>query len=523
MKHDTIFLEQLQQEMPRKNLSPKATQRFEDTYRMLGVQKEAPVRKRRHKGLWITATAACLCCGMLFGVNAVFPAFAESLPGVGKFFGALNGNFSTAASQKTAHGAFLDTYEVQNVNVTATSTDGSAQLDVLEAFSDGEMVSFTLDVTLPQELANKYAYIGPEEDTVFSLNGTASTPSSSIALDSQDNGHFKGVFTFPLPEALSDGDQISVDISIPTLFGYPYAKDYETKGEIEDIPGVNFQASFSVTVDTSANLNATIDSGTDNGAQVQSIDSSPTRTLVTVSLPDWGSTDPCMYTMDGLDIRFNLAESNEQGGFLPWEDSGAQTCTLYFDGVPAGTDQVVLRFYKNIQKGEVNAEFTIDLNRQTAVPSTTYQDGGVLDVNGPFLYYDISWAKEGEPFTSSDSGSMELGSVSYTKAKRFGIGVYTQDTYRQIEAAVYTSNGTLLGSTVSKQETPTGMGNGFYDENCYFWGDGWGDIRQYDLYVIPDVNYLPAWGETVTVVITDSATSEELIRQDVQLNDRWVE
>ena len=409
MKHDTIFLEQLQQEMPRKNLSPKATQRFEDTYRMLGVQKEAPVRKRGHKGLWITATAACLCCGMLFGVNAVFPAFAESLPGVGKFFGALNGNFSTTASQKTAHGAFLDTYEVQNVNVTATSTDGSAQLDVLEAFSDGEMVSFTLDVTLPQELANKYAYIGPEEDAVFSLNGTATTPSSSMALDSQENGHFTGVFTFPLTNTLSDGDSIAVDISIPTLYGYPYTKSYETKGEIEDIPGMNFQTSFTVNVDTSSNLNATIDSGTDNGAQVQSIDSSPTRTLVTVSLPDWGSTDPCMYTMDGLDIRFNLAESNEQGGFLPWPDSGAQTCTLYFDGVPAGTDQVVLRFYKNIQKGEVNAEFTIDLNSQTAVPSTTYQDGGVLDVNGPFLYYDISWAKEGEPFTSSDSGSMGTG------------------------------------------------------------------------------------------------------------------
>ena len=80
----------------------------------------------------------------------------------------------------------------------------------------------------------------------------------------------------------------------------------------------------------------------------------------------------------------------------------------------------------------------------------------------------------------------------------------------------------MLGTTVSKQETPTGMGNGFYDENCYFWGN-WGDIRQYSLYVIPGTNYLPAWGETVTVVITDSASGEELIRQDVQMNDRYVE
>lgn len=48
---DAAFLEQLQQELPRRSLSPKATQRFEDTYKMLGVQQEAPVKKRRHKGL----------------------------------------------------------------------------------------------------------------------------------------------------------------------------------------------------------------------------------------------------------------------------------------------------------------------------------------------------------------------------------------------------------------------------------------------------------------------------------------
>ena len=147
---DAAFLEQLQQELPRRSLSPKATRRFEDTYKMLGVQQEAPVKKRRHKGLWVTATAACLCCGMLFGVNAAFPAFAESLPLVGGFFESFNGkNFSTVASQKTAHGAFLDTYDVQDVNVTAGSADGTIELNISQGFSDGEMLSFTLDISLP--------------------------------------------------------------------------------------------------------------------------------------------------------------------------------------------------------------------------------------------------------------------------------------------------------------------------------------------------------------------------------------
>ena len=55
---DAAFLEQLQQELPRRNLTPKAMQRFEDTYRMLGVQKEAPARKRRPQGPSAPATAA---------------------------------------------------------------------------------------------------------------------------------------------------------------------------------------------------------------------------------------------------------------------------------------------------------------------------------------------------------------------------------------------------------------------------------------------------------------------------------
>ena len=119
----------------------------DSTYRMLGVQKEAPARKRRHKGLCVTATAACLCCGMLFGVNAAFPAFAESLPGVGRFFEAVNSSFQSIGDSKAAHGANVGTYGPQEVEVSAVAQEGSAQLEISQAYSDGKMLSFTLDVT----------------------------------------------------------------------------------------------------------------------------------------------------------------------------------------------------------------------------------------------------------------------------------------------------------------------------------------------------------------------------------------
>lgn len=83
---DAAFWEQLQQELPRRNLTPKAMQRFEDTYRMLGVQKEAPVRKRRHKGLRVTATAACLCCGHALRGERRFPGLRGEPAGGGSIF-----------------------------------------------------------------------------------------------------------------------------------------------------------------------------------------------------------------------------------------------------------------------------------------------------------------------------------------------------------------------------------------------------------------------------------------------------
>lgn len=47
---DAAFLEQLQQELPRRSLSPKATQRFEDTYKMLGSAAGGPGEKAPPQG-----------------------------------------------------------------------------------------------------------------------------------------------------------------------------------------------------------------------------------------------------------------------------------------------------------------------------------------------------------------------------------------------------------------------------------------------------------------------------------------
>lgn len=518
---DAAFLEQLQQELPRRNLTPKAMQRFEDTYRMLGVQKEAPARRRRHKELWVTATAACLCCGMLFGVNAAFPAFAESLPGVGQFFETLNGDFTAARVQKTTHGANLDTYGPQEVEVSAVAQDGSARMEVNQAFCDGENLSFTLDVALPAEQSADFAYICTRDYAAVTVNGEELPPVTVTALSPTGDGHFSGMISCALETPLEDGETAQVEFSLPDLSGYPRTNDYETKGDLVDFPGTRFQTSFSVTVDTSNNVSGAVEGEAVDGAQVLSIDSTPTQTLITMELPEY-YVSPKLYTMDGLEVKFNLAESIDKGEFDPTSDLRSSTSTLYFDGVPAGNDQIVLRLYPDDLEESVRAEFTIDLTTQTATPSTTYDDGGLLDLDGPFHYYSISWAGEDEPFTTQNT-QMELGSLTFTRSENwFRIYVATPDEYREVEASIYTADGTLLGTTISTKDVPDGMGNGFFDEDVYFWSARENPVRSYDLY-IPSETYLPAWNEAFTVVVTDTATGEELIHQTVQLTERYIQ
>ena len=518
---DAAFLEQLQQEFPRRNLSPKATQRFEDTYKMLGVQKEAPVRRRRHKGLWITAATACLCCGMLFGVNAAFPAFAEGLPGVGRFFENLNGGFTFARNNKAAHGANLDTYDTQDVDVFAVAENGSAQLEISQAYSDGQRLSFTLDVTLPVEQSDNFAYVCTREYATVTVNGETLPPVTVTGLSSTGDGHFSGMISCALNTPLEDGETAQVEFSLPDLSGYPRTTDYESKGDFVDLPGTSFQSSFSVMADTSYNVSGAIESADVDGAQVVSIDSTPTQTLITMNLPEY-KVYPKLYTIDGLEVKFNLAESGEKGAFWPTSDLRSSTSTLYFDGVPAGNDQIVLRLYPDGSEESVRAEFTIDLTTLEAVATTTYDDGGLLDLDGPFHYYSIWWTDEDEPFATQNT-QMELRGVTFTRSENwFLINVATPDTYREVEASIYTADGTLLGTTISTKDVPDGRGNGFLDESVYYWNMRVNAVHTYDLY-IPSETYLPAWNEEFTVVVTDTATGEELIHQTVQLTGRYIQ
>lgn len=529
MKHNALYLEQLRQEVPRKNLSPKATQRFEDTYRMLGVQKETPVYKRRPKGFWITATAACLCCGLLFGVNAAFPAFAESLPGVGKFFEAINGAFPMSSGKDLPVGTYLGTYpEVQDVNVTVSS--GNYTMNVLQAFSDGEILTFSLDVVMPQEEAQPYSWLvtrnsaDPDaKNAVVTINGTTFETDGETALFSQGDGHFMGSMSFHLPQKQEAGSEVAVEISMPQMWGR-LANAKSSLGEKEfSLLEPGFSTSFITTVNTNSNCSFSCDTE-DNGFHVTNVEASPIKTAVTVSLPQLDYIDgqggegvPVIYTMDGNELEFALTESMDQGGYDPFTGT-AQNSILTFDGIPQGTEQLVLRFYQDYKQDKVLAEFTIDLANHTVTPSTTYQDGGVLDINGPFHYDNLHWyADENPQFTNG----LALKNLTFTKSDNsLRVSVDTYGDYREITVTIYNGAGMEIGSADSSNapDNLSNMNNYFVPKEQYGWKHS-----SYCLNLTGPQVYMPAINETLTVVITDTTSSEEILRQEVTMDKPVIE
>ena len=513
---DTAFLQQLQQELPRRSLTPKATQRFEDTYKLLGVQKEAPAPKRRHKGLWVTATAACLCCGMLFGVNAAFPAFAESLPGVGQFFEAVNGAFASNSGKDLPVGTYLETYsKAEDVNVAATS--GEYSLEVQQAFCDGHILTLSLDLTMPAQDAEPYSwvvvpYAGIQNENpnraIVTINGTDYAPDSDSALFAQGNGHFAGSMAFQLKEPLENGQEVSVSISFPELDGR-LAVNQGENGEIEFLPlATNLATSFTIPVNAEQNF-AFACNAEDNGVTVTNVEVTPLHTTITALGIDMdnANNDPVLYTMDRQELTLTLHSPEMQNGVFT------------FDSAPQGTGKMVFRVYKTSWQEEVLAEFTIDLANKTVTPSTTYEDDYVLALDGPF-HYDYIYGEIAENKTFENGFVVSL--IDYTRWDNISrCVILTEGDYRAIHVDVYNLNGDIVASGDS-QDTENSLATAQSDH--FSPSDENSPYASFLILLDSEQGvYQPARGETLTIVVTDTATGEELTRQDITMTESFVQ
>ena len=383
----------------REQVPEQVHQKLTETFRLL---EERPVKKRRPvwKGVAVSFSTVAAAFVLLCGVNAVNPAFAESLPLVGEAFRLYNGE------RKLGVGSYVGTYdEIELVNAPAEEENAQGMgLTLNEAYSDGEFIhlSFTMGNVPEQVMDDLYYLYG---DVTSQANGQALADTALVLYPQGDV--LSGTVAIPVEGELADGTVLEVTYQVTGL-----GRTFADGGSREDLEG-SFSGEAAVTVDTSHNQRYDA-FASDSEVQINWVESTPSYTRINYTIPYWGTTHytllgiPELYLEDGTPLRRSWEEGGDSGFGQP--DGPAQeaetvTHTAFFDGLPQGTEKVILRFFEEQTDWDpstrtapevyyvsddtmeitpytvgVLAEVTIDLATGEAVPSETYLEYGVSSV-----------------------------------------------------------------------------------------------------------------------------------------------
>ena len=325
----------------REQVPEQVHQKLNETFRLL---EERPVKKRCPvwKGVAVSFSTVAAAFVLLCGVNAVNPAFAESLPLVGEAFRLYNGE------RKLGVGSYVGTYdEIELVNAPAEEENAQGMgLTLNETYSDGEFIhlSFTMGNVPEQVMDDLYYLYG---DVTSQANGQALADTALVLYPQGDV--LSGTVAIPVEGEPADGTVLEVTYQVTGL-----GRTFADGGSREELEG-SFSGEAAVTVDTSHNQR--YDAFTsDNVVQINWVESTPSYTRINYTIPYWGTTHytllgiPELYLEDGTPLRRSWEEGGDSGFGQP--DGPAQeaetvTHTAFFDGLPQGTEKVILRFFED--------------------------------------------------------------------------------------------------------------------------------------------------------------------------------
>jgi len=536
MSKNIEFRSIIEAEIPRQPLPPRARARVEETYRLLGAQRSAPKHHFR-KGLMISLSSVAACFLLLFGTNAAFPAFAEGLPVVGQWFRDMNSRSTyekTLLQGKTIEGTYVADYGTETIN--AVSESGNYKMTIEDGFCDGENVTFSMRMELPKEEAEPIEYALPRSLSL-SVNGEDAglEVNDIILFPDGGDGRLIGAVTTALPQSVADGEALQISCSMSDFGG----KDTSNKDFTPCIPmGASFSLDFSLTANLSQNKAFSCDVE-DNGIKLLNLDARPTITRLKAVMPGTVSYDgdSVLLLENGTKLHLNRAKSADNTAdnttastieeFLADEHAEID---LSFDGIPADTKKLIFRQYNNAMHEKVLAEFTLDLENCTAETSKTYEEDGVLALNGPFDYDFLhsEGALEGknEYNESKAVNGLQISNL-YWDSHDHGVSLHVYQTsapYREIKAEVLNTQGNVVAEKVSENSSVCNSSckTWYFDENY----EGWNRILEfgeephyaYNFYTVSD--YLPAFGEVLTVRITDNQTGEVLATKDLTMNEK---
>lgn len=535
----------------REQVPEQVHQKLNETFRLL---EERPVKKRRPvwKGVAVSFSTVAAAFVLLCGVNAVNPAFAESLPLVGEAFRLYNGE------RKLGVGSYVGTYdEIELVNAPAEEENAQGMgLTLNEAYSDGEFIhlSFTMG-NVP----------GQVMDDLFCLSGLVTSQANGTDLEEEmlnlypQGDTLGGTLALALENPPENGTTLELNYQVTDLVRF-----YAGGGSREDLEG-SFSGEAAVTVDTSHNQRYDA-FASDSEVQINWVESTPSYTKINYTIPYWGSTHSMplgiamLYLEDGTPLQRSMGEE-EDVGFVktdgPEQEAETITHTAFFDGLPQGTEKVILRFFEDQIDWDpstrtapevyyvsddtmeitpytvgVLAEVTIDLATGEAVPSETYLEYGVSSVADTyrdsfkslywFLHANDTQAAELEGQVAWDTlvalpglfqNGETLHTLEYDKASR------ELDVIFATDGSQPTSD--LTVTVADSQGNPLAVGqlDSAFTEHTS--GETW-DYYTWEASLTLEEGKELRMMDDVTVTLTDPNSGEQVYQRQLRLTNREI-
>lgn len=535
----------------REQVPEQVHQKLTETFRLL---EERPVKKRRPvwKGVAVSFSTVAAAFVLLCGVNAVNPAFAESLPLVGEAFRLYNGE------RKLGVGSYVGTYdEIELVNAPAEEEDAQGMgLTLNEAYSDGEFIhlSFTMGNVPEQVMDDLYYLYG---DVTSQANGQALADTALILYPQGEV--LSGTVAIPVEGEPADGTVLEVTYQVTGL-----GRTFAGGGSQEELEG-SFSGEAAVTVDTSHNQRYDA-FASDSEVQINWVESTPSYTKINYTIPYWGTTHysllgiPELYLEDGTPLRRSWEEGGESGFGEP--DGPAQeaetvTHTAFFDGLPQDTEKVILRFYEDqIPDWDpftrtapevyyvaddtmeitpytvgVLAEVTIDLATGEAVPSETYLEYGVSSVADTYQdsFKSLYWFIHVDDTQAAELGQSDWASLTALPGLfQNGETLHTLEydkASRELDV-IFATDGTkpekdLTVTVADSQGNPLAVGQLAAATAEHSSGETW-DYYTWEASLTLEEGKELRMMDDVTVTLTDPNSGEQVYQRQLRLTNREI-
>ena len=535
----------------REQVPEQVHQKLTETFRLL---EERPVKKRRPvwKGVAVSFSTVAAAFVLLCGVNAVNPAFAESLPLVGEAFRLYNGE------RKLGVGSYVGTYdEIELVNAPAEEENAQGMgLTLNEAYSDGEFIhlSFTMGNVPEQVMDDLYYLYG---DVTAQANGQTLADTALVLYPQGEV--LSGTVAIPVEGEPADGTVLEVTYQVTGL-----GRTFAGGGSQEELEG-SFSGEASVTVDTSHNQRYDA-FASDSEVQINWVESTPSYTKINYTIPYWGTTHytllgiPELYLEDGTPLRRSWEEGGERGFGEP--DGPAQeaetvTHTALFDGLPQGTEKVILRFYEDqIPDWDpatrtapevyyvaddtmeitpytvgVLAEVTIDLATGEAVPSETYLEYGVSSAADTYQdsFKSLYWFIHVDDTQAAELGQSDWASLTALPGLfQNGETLYTLEynkASRELDVTFATDGSQpasdLTVTVADSQGNPLAVGQLAAATAEHSSGETWDYYTWEASFTLEEGKELSMMDD-VTVTLTDPNSGEQVYQRQLRLTNREI-